>query len=91
MCGTAWQISVAGYSQFCAPRAWKIKAGVGKYILWNGGHIQPKTTGHDLKNSVLEPGPRYQNHPAKVKEFVAGRRSEAIQKEEKVLLEKILG
>ena len=47
-----------------APRG-KSRQALEKYLMeWR--HIQPKTTGHDLKNLGLEPGPRISNYPAKV-------------------------
>ena len=71
-----------------APRG-KSKQALEKYLMeWR--HIQPKTTGHDLKKLGLEPGPRYQTILRKLRNsWLDGEVKNT--KEEKVLLEKILG
>jgi tRNA nucleotidyltransferase (CCA-adding enzyme) len=71
-----------------APRG-RPKQALEKYLSeWR--HVQPKTTGHDLKKLGLEPGPRYQAILKKLRNAWLDGEVKSI-KEEKFLLEKILG
>jgi tRNA nucleotidyltransferase (CCA-adding enzyme) len=70
-----------------APRG-KPKQALERYLLeWR--HVQPTTTGHDLKKLGLEPGPKYQAILQKLRNaWLDGEVKNT--KEEKSLLEKIL-
>ncbi|MFZ1042208.1 MAG: CCA tRNA nucleotidyltransferase [Anaerolineales bacterium] len=71
-----------------APRG-KSKQALEKYLMeWR--HIQPRTTGNDLKRLGLEPGPKYQTILQKLRNAWLDGEVKNI-KDEKFLLEKILG
>jgi tRNA nucleotidyltransferase (CCA-adding enzyme) len=71
-----------------APRG-KSKQALEKYLMeWR--HIKPRTTGNDLKRLGLEPGPKYQAILQKLRNAWLDGEVKSV-KEEKFLLEKILG
>ena len=71
-----------------APRG-KSKQALEKYLMeWR--HIKPRTTGNDLKGLGLDPSPKYQAILQKLRNAWLDGEVKSI-KEEKFLLEKILG
>ncbi len=76
------------YAASVAARRGKPRQALEKYLMeWR--HVKPKTTGHDLKNLGLEPGPKYQSILQKLRDaWLDGEVKDA--GEEKNLLKKIL-
>jgi tRNA nucleotidyltransferase (CCA-adding enzyme) len=76
------------YAASVAARRGKPRQALEKYLMeWR--HIKSKTTGHDLKNLGLEPGPQYQSIMRKLRDaWLDGEVKNA--SEEKNLLKKIL-
>ena len=77
------------YAVLCVAPRGKSKQALEKYLMeWR--HIQPQTTGNDLKKLGLEPGPKYQSILQKLRNaWLDGEVKNT--KEEKGLLEKIMG